>query len=143
MLNPKFKDISPYFKVQEFVPKEIYEKYGETSIRFIHPSIVSIANLVRSRMGVPITINGSGFDESGFRVPETKTGARLSSHKRGCAIDVRGKFEPRKIYDDILANYAEYRAVGLTTVEDIDMTPTWVHLSCEWTGKNELTIVKP
>ncbi len=143
MSNPQFKAISPYFKVQEFVPKEIYDKYGEGSIRFINPAIVVIANLVRERMGVPITINGAGFDESGFRVPETKTGARLSSHKRGCAIDVRGKFEPKKLYDDILANYGVYRAAGLTTVEDIAHTPTWVHLSCEWTGKNELTIVKP
>ncbi len=143
MKNPAFNTLTKYFKVQEFVPKEIYAMYGEGSIRFINPDIVRIANLVRERMGVPVTINGAGFNESGFRMPDTKTGARLSSHKRGCAIDVRGSFDPKKLYKDIVDNYAVYREAGLTTVEDIAHTPTWVHLSCEWTGKDELTIVKP
>ena len=76
-------------------------------------------------------------------MPDTATGAKLSSHKRGCAIDVRGAWKAQDLYKDIVDNYSLYRAKGLTTVEDIAHTPTWVHLSCEWTGSNELVVVKP
>lgn len=127
------------FSTYEFVPEEIYAKYGEHSRRFISPQIPAIAQFVRSRFNSAVTINnwlgnpsGYIYTESGFRMPDTKTGAKLSSHKRGSAIDIKvTKVTPEDVQQDILDHWSMYRDVGLTTIEL--WTPTWTHLSCEWT----------
>ena len=134
--------ISKNFIIQEFVPEDIYKRYGNSSIWFIDKKIVDIAQLLRTNFGKPVYINnwhlGGARQESGFRVPNTTTGATLSQHKSGRAIDIRIKdFESEEIREYIRNTFTIWNEIGLTTIEE--KTPTWVHLDCRWTG---MTLLK-
>ena len=65
----------------------------------------------------------SGSENGGFRPMDCKTGAPLSAHKGGHAVDV---FDPRNeldnwLTDEILTKHKLYR-------EHPDDSPTWCHL---------------
>ncbi len=136
--------ISQYFKIQEFVPPQIYNQYKANSIWFINPTLITIAEFMRSHFNRPVTINnwhtGGDYTESGFRMPETSTGAKLSAHKRGQAIDVK---MPDVNYDEIrktiLKNQAIFLKAGITTIED--GTPTWLHIDNRWTNLDHILVV--
>ena len=49
--------VSKDFVIEEFVPEEIYQQFGDKSIWFIDPKIIRIAQFFRDRYGLPITIN--------------------------------------------------------------------------------------
>ncbi len=136
--------ISEHFVIQEFVPPQVYEKFKENSIWFINPQIIKVAEFVRTFFNKPVTINnwhnGGSYTESGFRMPDTSTGAKLSAHKRGCAIDIK---MPAADYDEIrktiLANEQKFLDAGVTTFED--GTDTWLHLDCRYTMLNKILVV--
>ena len=64
---------SQHFKVQEFVSKDIYERYGNTAIRFLNPQLFSIAKGIREFFDAPVTINNwhnrGQYNECGFVSP--------------------------------------------------------------------------
>ncbi len=153
-----FKNMAPYldklyakldfFKTQEFVPKETYTKFEENSNWFVDPRIRKLANFVRVYFGRPVTINnwlwGGQFNESGFREPTSTTGANLSQHRFGRAIDIKvSGMTPKQVYDAILLNEKVFMEQGLTCMENIAFTPTWVHLDVRNTGLNKILIVNP
>jgi hypothetical protein len=146
------------FFLTEFVSKRIWDAFGEKSIWFIDPKIITLAQFVRDTFNKPITINNwwdnidgknqiAQADErqySGFREPKCTIGGELSQHRHGRAIDIKvSGLSPQEIYDYILKNSDVFRAVGLTTLEDIRDTPTWNHLDVRNTGKGEILIVRP
>ena len=138
--------LSDHFFVEEFVPPELYGKFADNSRWFIDPAAVKIAEFMRARFGKAVIINDwkSGLSNRGFRMPDTQTGGFLSQHKFGRAFDSNiSGMAPQEVYDDIVNNFIFWRNSGLTAVEDISFTPTWVHCDCRWTGKTELMIVKP
>lgn len=129
--------ISKNFIIQEFVPEDIYKRFGNSSIWFIDQKIVDIAQLLRTNFGKPVYINnwhlGGACQESSFRSPNTSTGAVYSQHKAGRAIDLRIKdFDPEEIREYIRNTFSIWNDLGLTTIEK--NTPTWVHIDCRWTG---------
>lgn len=136
--------ISKHFIIEEFVPPKVYNQFKENSIWFVSKEIISVADFIRDFFNKPVTINNwhiSGtYTESGFRLPDTSTGAKLSAHKRGCAIDVK---MPGVDYDEvrkvILANEKEFMGAGLTTIED--GTSTWLHCDCRNTNLNHILVV--
>lgn len=136
--------VSEHFVIQEFVPPQIYEQFKENSIWFINPKVIAIAEFVRSFFKKPVTINnwhtGGTYTESGFRMPNTLTGAKLSAHKRGCAIDIK---MPGVNYNDvrkaILDNEKLFMDAGITTIED--GTQTWLHVDCRYTNLNKILVV--
>jgi hypothetical protein len=136
--------LTDHFTIQEFVPPEIYNQFKENSIWFIDPKIIKIAEFVRSFFNKPVTINdwhtGGQYKESGYRLPNTSTGAKLSQHKRGCAIDIKlpdvDYNEVRKI---VLANEKQFIEAGVTTMED--KTLSWLHLDCRNTELNHILVV--
>ncbi len=138
------KMVSKNFVIQEFVPPAIYNQFKEKSIWFINPQLYIIAEFVRKHFNKPVTINnwhaGGTYTESGFRMPDTGTGAKLSAHKRGCAIDIK---MPGVNYDDvrkeILANEKLFMDAGVTTIED--GTKTWLHIDCRNTGLPNILVV--
>lgn len=136
--------VSKHFVIQEFVPKEIYDRFGDKSIWFIDPIIIRVAQFFRDRYNVSIIINdwhmGGKRTLSGFRPPSTKLGAGLSQHRFGRAIDLKWKgLDPETIRKDIKENQKEFLAVGLTTVEK--GTDSWIHCDCRNTGMNEIYFV--
>lgn len=137
--------VSKNFELKEFIDPELYMLRGEDSIQLIDQRIITIAQAIRDHFGLPIIINnwhiGGGYKESGLRKFLTKTGATFSQHKFGRAIDV--KIEGVSDYDEVRAEivryWPEFKASGLTTIED--GTPTWLHSDCRNTGTDTLLIV--
>ena len=140
--------ISEHFVIQEFVPKEIYNDFKNNSTWFINPNIVVVCEWLRVTLNKPITINnwhtGGNYNLSGYRTPTESTGAKLSQHKRGDAADIKvSGMSPKEVLRFIQANWKELRDLGLSTVENPDFTPTWLHIDCRWTDLDTLLIVNP
>lgn len=128
---------SPYFDVREFVDERTWRALGEMSASLIDPMIVRVFDLLREAAG-PIVVNnwhrkrhGTVFDSSGFRAVWDKTGGQLSQHRCGRAGDAKStRYTPAQLYQIILNRQDEFLAAGLTTIEDLKHTPTWLHLDC-------------
>ncbi len=137
---------SEHFYLDELVPKEIYMQFYEKSIIFLDPRIKDMIEGVRTYFNVPIIINnwytGGDRHESGFRLPDTKTGARFSQHKFGRAVDMifpKGT-DYEKVRQTIRDKYDTFRKMGITTFEK---NVNWLHLDCRQTGMDKLYEVNP
>lgn len=140
--------ISTYFSIEEFVPKEIFSKYGDKSTWFIDRNTVLLADFIRDRFGKSMTINnwhtGGSFNNRGFRVPDCAIGGALSQHKFKTAFDFNiDGITPQEIYKDIIDHQDMYMKAGATTIEDISFTNGWNHIDRRWTGLDKILIVKP
>lgn len=140
--------ISNNFDTRELVPQSIWETYGSNSRQFIDPRLVYLLEFVRYHFKSPVAINtwmwGGKYQERGYRAPESLTGASKSQHKFGRAADIAIKgLTSQQIYTRILDKKELFMEAGLTTLEDIRFTPTWVHMDIRWTGLDSLLIVKP
>lgn len=124
-----------YFNLRELVDPNIFAARGNDCWQLLDPNILRAADWLRGIFG-PITVNnsylGGSYSESGLRRWDTTTGAKFSQHKFGRALDLkfRAPVTPLQVYNHILANQAEARKHGITTVEDISKTPTWLHIDC-------------
>jgi len=141
--------LSKHFVIQEFVPKGIYDSFGDKSTWFIDPNLIKLAEVIREHFGKPMTINnwhtGGQFFERGFRVPESTTGARYSQHRFGRAIDfnVEG-LAAHEVYLEILNNESLFRLAGLSAMENIEFTKTWTHVDIRNIPlSNNILIVNP
>lgn len=137
--------ITKNFIIPEFVPKEIYEMFGDRSVMFINRRIPPLVQYLRDRYNKPIKINdwywGGEFNWSGYRTPDCPVGAKLSRHKLGVCADIKvSGMEAPEVQLDIVNNFEEhYKPLGLTTIEAD--TPTWTHISNEWTMDPRLVII--
>lgn len=130
---------SMWFDVREWVDERVWKSRGIKSAELIDPKIIRIADLLREKSGVPVTVNNwffarageTVYKSSGFRAVWDRTGGQLSQHRCGRAGDfkVRG-FSPAQVHRLILTNTIEFEAFGLTTLEDLKFTPSWSHLDC-------------
>lgn len=132
----------------EFIPKPIYDRYGENARWFIDPKLIAIAEFIREEFELPVIINnwhtGGKFQERGYRVPTTETGARYSQHKFGRAIDINVQGVPAaEVSEWVIASFASLKPLGLTAIENPSSTPTWTHIDVRWHLSNELLIVNP
>lgn len=135
--------VSNNFYLHEFVSKEIYASWGKRSVWFLDQRLFLLAQFFRDRFG-QTTINGGQYNYSGFREPECTIGGKLSQHRFGRAIDLKFKeITVQEVYKDVINNYDLYKKFGLTTLENIDATPTWLHVDLRNTNKEELLIVNP
>lgn len=135
--------ISKNFSIQEFVPKETYAKWGDKSIMFIDPRLVDVAQALRDKYG-PLVINGGQYNYSGYRPPTCSVGAKESQHRFGRAIDCKFKqMTVQEVYKDILDNENYWIKKGISTLENILKTPSWLHVDIRWTGEDKIRIVNP
>ena len=136
--------VSQNFSLSEFIDRDTYKRFGDSSIWFIDQRIIHIAQLLRDRVDLPITINGGQYNWSGFRSPSCTLGAKLSQHRFGRAIDVKVKgMTPVEVGEEIEENFEIYKKAGLTTIENVEHTKTWNHLDVRWTNQDKLKIVNP
>ena len=145
--------VSQNFVLKEFIDEKTYKKWGNASLWFIDPKIVAIAQLVRDRLKLPVTINnwsgGGQYHYSAFDPPSGgyRKATSLSQHRLGRGVDLKILSLPNKgadaIRKDIIDNYELYKEVGLTTIEDKKYAPTWCHCDVRWTNQETLKIVKP
>lgn len=136
-----------HFTVKELVPPSVYQVRGEASIELMDDRIIMAADWLRELFGaicVNGTFRGMTFTESGLRDPFTTTGAKYSQHKFGRALDLKFyKTTPQIVYDFIMSNQDEARKHGITTVEDIAFTPTWLHCDSRTYHGTGIRVVKP
>jgi len=141
--------VSNNFYLQEFVDEGTYKQWGDSSIWFVDPRIITLAQFIRERLGKPCTINnwhgGGKFQYSGFRPPKCTVGATLSQHRFGRAIDLKVKgMTADQTREDIMDSWKIYhKATALTTIEDGAYAPSWCHIDIRTTGMDDLKIVKP
>lgn len=145
---------SKYFDVREFVDERTWGIRGAKAAELIDPKTVRICDLIREKTGLPVTVNNWHFAKpgetvykaSGFRAIWEKVGGQLSQHRCGRAGDVKVKgLTPLQVFHIIQANRADFEAVGLTTMEDLKFTTTWLHVDCRprLDGSTGFKIVKP
>lgn len=134
--------ITDNFTDLEVLPKELH---GKPWFWFIDIRIVLVAQKLREKFGA-ITINGGVFNLSGYRPFDCKTGAKYSQHKFGRALDLKFHKEgvsPESVQKYIIENQEEFIKLGLTRIENAEITKTWLHIDCMFTGLNEILIFNP
>ena len=127
---------SKYFKIQELVSKDVYEKYGEKSWEFIDERIIKILDLLREHFDKPITVNnwifGGNLHQRGLRankdeIVKSKSDYYISQHCLGKAVDLNVKgMTAQEVYEEILKNKSKFPLIS--RIENIKNTPTWVHI---------------
>lgn len=141
--------VSDNFFLDEFIDPVIYAERGERSITLIDQRIVTAAQFIRDRAGMSVTINnwatGGRLRERGLRRHDTPTGARWSQHKYGRAIDINiSTWTPAQMMQFMREYERELISRNLVTaIEDIQFTPSWLHLDCRFSRSNSFIIVKP
>lgn len=140
--------VSENFTVQEFVPKSLYDRFGDKAIWYVSPWQIEIAEIVRKHFGGrPMTINNWSFGgilhNRGTRLPYWGGTRNVSQHKFKAAIDFSIKgVSSYIIYQEIINNPVIFQSIG--AIEHIDHTPTWNHIDCrQRIHPNEIQIVKP
>ena len=141
------------FFLDEFIDPLTYFTDIDNGFARIDLKIVKCVQLLRTKAGHPISINGwwkhlpedmANFDPleflnemiekrvpvwSGFRSLLCKIGASKSAHKLGKAVDPKGDEEEYfKIVED---NLEEFYKLGLRRLEDISITNGWLHMDTE------------
>jgi len=141
--------LSKNFSLQEFVHPDIYDMGESLATKFIDSRMIVFAQALRDRLGSGLIINNwhihGPYKLSGVRPFDTTVGARWSQHKFGRAIDLKGvSLSTEEIYEEVRKNWVSiYRDTGVTRMEHIDHTPTWVHVDCAYTDSPSLTIFNP
>lgn len=143
--------ISKNFFLDEFCPKEIYDKIVEQPNRlydYLDKRIVSLVQWIRDKTGQPVLINnwygGGQLDERCIRTPNTSTGASKSRHKfiigqtgtilkKADAVDINiGNWTAEQMYNWANENKRQLYILGLRTVEDYRITggigAGWMHM---------------
>jgi hypothetical protein len=137
------------FFVDEFVHQNIYNKLGAYSIRYINPNLIMVVQILRTLANAPFTINnyisGGKRTNSGLRDFTNPLNATMSVHFCGMAVDIVSSKTTNELYDLILKHEEMFIEMGLTTIEDVSITKTWLHLSVENipTVNGKIRIIKP
>lgn len=137
------------FDPYEIVSERIYRIYGQYSWHFIDPQIKNALFKLRKRYDCPMFVNdwywGGGNDSRGYRDPYDRDGALLSQHKLGKAFDISARdFSAEEIFEDIKNNQELMYSFGIRRMENVEFTPTWIHIDCKPTSiKNEIYIFNP
>lgn len=139
---------SKYFKIQELVSKDVYEKYGERSWQFIDEKLICTIDTVREFFDEPITVNnwlwGGSLEQRGLRANKdplvaSKKDYYISQHCLGKAVDFNVKdFTSEEAYNLILQNKDKFPY--LKRIENIQYTPTWVHIDVANIDSDDLII---
>lgn len=140
--------LNDYFELQEFVPPQIYSKFGDRSIQFLDPKIIALATAYREFFKLPVKINnwhtGGPYSYRGYRPPRVNIGSEYSQHKFGRAFDCNiGSYTSQQMFDLIVENFEHFKQYGLTTLENYKFTDGWLHSDVRVTGIDKLLIVDP
>jgi len=135
--------VSKNFYLDEFIDPVTYAEHGKDSIKFIDLRIVMIAQFLRDLTGRSVSVNtwwnGGHRKESGLRRSDTSTGAKLSMHKKGQAIDTQvSGMPPREVFNVVRDNAKQFFDLGLRRIEDLSLTTTWNHFDLRPHSKGRL-----
>lgn len=134
-----------HFELYELVPRETLEALGERAWELLDVRMLVTLDELRDALG-PCIVNdwrgGGRYNESGLRSFETPTGAKHSQHRFGRAADCKfAQVTPREAFEYIRARAAHFPY--LTTLEDVEFTPTWLHFDVRLNQSEGIRIVRP
>ena len=124
---------SKFFDVREFVDEKTWNTFGVKAAWQVDPKIIKVANLLRKLTGSALTVNdwswGGNYDSSGYRSIFDDTGADYSQHRAGRAGDFKSDTHTvEEMFELVQKNKKAFLRAGLTAIENIEATPTWLHL---------------
>jgi hypothetical protein len=138
-VSDAFRDPTFKFKREEFVHPAIIKTVGfDRCLWYVSLFQVNYAALLRETIQAPLIINswlnrkpGPGYYVGRGTRPRSykpKGGAELSMHYFAMAVDASSPaYNPQQLFAAIIGNEAKFKAVGLTTCEDLKDTKTWLH----------------
>lgn len=134
-----------HFQLYELIPPEIFEARGEAAWELLDTRLLVVLDRIRDFFG-PVRVNdwywGGNYRESGLRAADSRTGARYSQHKYGRAADLKfAQTTPQEVYARILAEPEDFP--GLTTLEHIEATPSWLHVDVRNNPQPGIRVVRP
>jgi hypothetical protein len=153
--------LNEHFDVREFVAKEVYDEFGaEFCKRFVNPTLLNFLVWLKLEMEkkykceISVRVNdwhyGGSFQNRGFRHPKSTVGKWTSAHRLCMGVDSDFKKKDTKeqipiaeLSKFILDHEEEVLKMGITRIEDVRDTPTWLHVDCLYTGKPNIQIVRP
>lgn len=141
--------VSEHFELIEFIDPVTYSNFADNSIWFIDQRLINVAEAFRVIVNKPVIINDwhihGKYKESGLRTFNTTTGSKYSQHRYGRAADLKVKgMTGQQLFNVAKANWDMLKEFGLTTVENPQATPTWLHCDTrQWQDTTELHIVNP
>ena len=138
--------ISKYFKIEELVPKDTFEKYGDDCWKYFTDNSLRMLDGVREFFEKPVTVNnwlwGGNLQYRGYRPPDCPIGAPFSYHKSGRAFDfdVKG-MSAEEVRRHILDNQDD---LLLIWIERMEKDVSWVHVDTGSlpTGKGRIYLFK-
>ena len=128
------------FTLEEMVPPEVFNNYSpQRVIQFLDMRVWRAVQWIRSERGNAIYVNTWGinrpdwypeFTGRGLRIP-AGPGLVTSQHFYGRAADIdEVGIDNKELYQFCLDNQGKLLEFGITTIEHLDDTPTWIHLDC-------------
>ena len=102
---------------------------------------------VRDFLDVPLIVNNwrqdGPYEFSGFRPSWCQVGADYSQHRLGNAFDIKPvRISIENAFIKIINGQADERLKYLNCMEDIQFTPSWLHIDCR-NIPDRIRIVKP
>jgi hypothetical protein len=118
--------VSRHFVIQEYVPRSIYQKMGQTAWELLDDRLLMTDDALRDKFG-PIIINNwhlNGDREwSGLRTPESPFYSPTSQHAHGRASDKLFKsVTSKEVRRYILDHPAEF-----PYIHGLELNVNWVH----------------
>jgi hypothetical protein len=164
--------VSKNFDIREFIPKHIWDHFGQASTWFVNEKAVKCAEFYKSFFttyfknkygndkvkAVLIVINnwhtGGQKQWSGLRTPEFTEGGKLSQHRFMNAFDseiqivftdgTKKEAEYKEIHEVIHKNEAEFMANGVSRIESLSGAPGWLHTDFAWCpNATSILVVNP
>lgn len=135
-----------YFKIEELVPKNLFNQYRDEQWRLwllFDNRILLAADALRRKFG-PATINdwswGGSFNESGLRTPDCKYYSFTSQHSWGRALDLKFRDYDAETVRKVILNM-QVAAGLITAIED---NVSWNHIDCRLpTVNNQIMVFNP
>lgn len=157
--------ISKNFYADEFIHPYLYKKIvgmGLDPKLYINRRLVGLIELIRKNFNDEARSFNANHKDVGLYINTWWSGGHLKNsglrtflqpHKKGslsrhyfneCAdLHLNGGGDEQLLYNHILRYKDFYFYCGLTTLEDFDFTPAWVHVSMEWRTEESIYIMKP
>lgn len=135
--------ISKNFHLQELVHPKLYSVLGERVQDWLNPMLPFCCQALRDEFG-PMIVNDwwweldkedwespmawiTCYTDSGLRLPQGDVGAIYSSHRGGCAVDLKFlQGAPAAAQKQILEDPESYPYI--TRMENVEITKVWLHV---------------
>lgn len=121
--------VPKYFQPFEFLPPDMFQKYGADGLYFMDDRITWTLDKIREYFGKHIIVNtwkfGGQFSQRGYR-NDQNTGAPFSAHRFGRAVD----FDIEGVKPQEFRDAARALKINLPYITRIEDATTWNHIDC-------------